>query len=65
MFRRPKVHSGFYKAWRNNGLDQKVIGKIKQLLTDGSVDTETCQLTLTGSFLPASPQTSVFAQHLA
>ena len=42
------MHSGFDKAWRNNGLDRRIMTKIKQLFTDGLVDLETCHLTITG-----------------
>ena len=45
------MHSGFDKAWRNNGLDRRIMTKIKQLFTDGQVDLETCHLTITGMSL--------------
>lgn len=47
-YKRPKVHSGFDKAWRNNGFNQRVMIKIEDLFNTGEVDRETCRILVTG-----------------
>lgn len=48
MWRRPKVHSGFDKAWRNKQLSQRVLGKIQELFETGQVEKKTCHFVITG-----------------
>lgn len=48
MWRRPKVHSGFDKAWRNKQLSERVLGKIQELFERGQVDKQTCHFIITG-----------------
>ena len=31
FYKRPKVHAGFLKAWRANGLDRRVMNRIKAI----------------------------------
>ena len=54
---RPKVHSGFHKAWRNNNLNTRVIMRIKELIKAGEVDPVKLQFTVTGLPLPLEPVT--------
>ena len=43
------MHSGFDKAWRTNGLDERILVKIKELMTSGAVDRDRCLVTITGT----------------
>ena len=46
---RPKVHSGFDKAWRNNGLNRRVLCRLKRIFDEGDVDKLKCRILVTGT----------------
>ena len=48
----PKVHSGFYRAWRRNGFDQTVSDRIDALIEGGEVDLDTVRVYITGVPIP-------------
>lgn len=55
FWRRPKIHSGFSKAWRNNGLNDTIFNKLKELFTSGQVDRLNYRVYVTGlTLLPPS-----------
>ena len=47
-FRRPKIHTGFDKAWRNNGLNEKVLDKIRELFLTKQIDKDEVEFVVTG-----------------
>ncbi len=42
MFTRPLVHVGFLKSWLAGGLNEKVVGRIMQLVNSCSAHTHAC-----------------------
>ena len=48
MWRRPKIHSGFDQAWRNNGLNKRVLDKMEELFDTDEVDRTNYQIYVTG-----------------
>lgn len=54
-FRRPMVHSGFDKAWRNNGLNRRVLDRLKQIFKDNEVDKDKVKILVTGVPLGSKP----------
>ena len=48
MWRRPKIHSGFDQAWRNNGLNKRVLDKMEELSDTDEVDRTNYQIYVTG-----------------
>ena len=46
---RPKVHSGFDKAWRNNGLNRRVMARVEKLFKDKEVDGQKVSILVTGA----------------
>jgi len=46
---RPKVHSGFDKAWRNNGFDRKIMKRIEDIFKTKEVDKHTVRFLITGT----------------
>ncbi len=42
------MHSGFDKAWRNNGLNRRVLARVEKLFKEGEVDKLKCRILVTG-----------------
>lgn len=49
MWRRPKIHSGFDRAWRNNGLNERVINKLKELFVTNQIDRDNYRFYISGA----------------
>ena len=47
-FNRPKIHTGFDKAWRNNKLNEKVLAKIEELFNTEQIDKDDVEFVVTG-----------------
>ena len=58
-FFRPKVHSGFDKAWRNNGFNRRIMKRLEEIYKAKEVDKHTVQFLVTGGSPP-----SLCAAHL-
>lgn len=48
LMRHPAVHSGFLKAWHANGLSQKVLGRVKELVESRDEPCAGIRLMVTG-----------------
>lgn len=43
---RPHVHAGFLQSWHANGLNQKLLKRIQNIIDDSTVSEATPQLTV-------------------
>lgn len=57
------MHSGFDKAWRNNGLNRRVLDRVQKIFQDGEVDKLKCRILVTG-MLPILPAGFIIIGHL-
>ena len=48
-FTRPYVHSGFMRSWASNGLNTRVVERVRQLLQDAQSEGRAVKLYVTGA----------------
>ena len=62
LMRHPAVHNGFLKAWAANGLSNKVLDRVKELVESRDVPRASIRLILTGIHV-LRPDCADYNQH--